>query len=218
MVWLENGKPGGNYRYKFEPGRGWRLVKRIDANVSDDFTCYHIRWYDEEKQQLIRTRHTIDSTNAGNDYHTETNYFAIPQTELVKSEKRFANGRLVEEKSFSVNQQLIAHSINGEAQEVAITGMVETMLEEGVVELTEYANGQPTGRVLQYHPNGKPKMQKAVGDGVYCEYDTDGSVTVQVAVKNGKREGKSQTYYDNGSKWRMYTYANDELHGPWEAI
>ncbi|MBN2273615.1 MAG: hypothetical protein JXR41_06745 [Bacteroidales bacterium] len=52
--------------------------------------------------------------------------------------------------------------------------------------------------------------------GLYVEKYDDGTVKIQVAIQNGRKNGLMKIYYPDGSVNELRMYKNNMMHGTWE--
>ncbi len=59
------------------------------------------------------------------------------------------------------------------------------------------------------------KYIKSKRDSIWTFYDIDGNVVSREGYKNDKKNGLSETYYDNKKVAESFVYVNDKKVGPW---
>lgn len=68
-----------------------------------------------------------------------------------------------------------------------------------------YPNGQPESIMFYVEGEEHPSSQKV--------YYSDGKLKIEGTFKNGLRDGKWTSYYDNGNIWTVNNYLEDANHG-----
>ena len=96
-------------------------------------------------------------------------------------------------------------------------GQSEVFYEEGgISEQANYEKGVKSGPWKQYFPNGKPKMEATVVEGLkyegpFVEYYPDGSKKVKGEYLDGKKNGSWWHFNEDGSPEIIYLYSNGKI-------
>lgn len=218
VVVIDAGKKIESHFYQLQPMVGYSLTKVERLRGGNPATCVESTNYTYEDEKVLPAVASIDSTTGTSDFRIETRLYPIQHTHLRHEVIKYENGRVVETETYSLNQVLTEHTINGAAQTLTLNGTVETLLPDHEVSVATYANGVQTGPSTVYNASGNLVREAAAVNGTYVEYYADGAVKMRATLKDGKFEGESQSYYEDGKEWRTYTYKNGLKDGPWKAL
>ena len=98
-----------------------------------------------------------------------------------------------------------------------------------VKQYLEATNNRAFGKYLEWHQNGKPKIEsRVIGgiadlgtqaeeswlfDGTNKAWDIDGNLVAEISYEKGELVGDSKYYHPNGKIWKLATYEKNVPHG-----
>lgn len=91
--------------------------------------------------------------------------------------------------------------------------------EESIKNTEISAQNPETGIYKELHPNGKLKITgnlvKNIRQGLWISYYQDGKVWSETNYSDGKKHGKSTSYYTNGNLRYLGHFTEDKKDGQW---
>lgn len=222
---FKNGYKEGAYTSYYSDGRSKEsaMFKR-DTLIGDYISYYHSG---KTKETLHKSSNGIDITvNEYNEYGRKANSEFYHNNIKTSNTKYDEHGNIIIDGKLKGNDFIEHRYYYNDSNKLLTKTHYKNLLKEGEFE-SYYENGVKKSSEIYIHDtltfentwydNGKTKSvakyKNGLLDGLFLEYYYTGNKKTEQIYVKGLKNGAYTSYFNNGNKYNVGTFENDELKG-----